>query len=145
MIDFKKIIVKNLEFAQEQITENLKKAGTYTSGATSAMFEIRNVTETSGQLWGWKYYEMWERGRKPNKNQSSVIGFALWIAPKLQAWAEAKGIKINPVGAGVNIARNGSKLHRQGGRNDIYTPVFAKLKDNLAKEIGNELIKIIIK
>ena len=65
-----------------------------------------------------------ETGRKPGKVPK-------WFYQKIQQWAKDKGIQVeNPKSFAYfvarKIAREGTELHRQGGRADIYSPEIEK-------------------
>lgn len=133
------IIANNLNRAITEIFRNLTEKGKYTTGKTANSLEVRNVSAMGGQIWGWEYYQVWETGRKPGK-MPPVNPLIEWARLKLglagkeatsAGWSMAKG-----------IALRGTTLYQQGGRKDIFTPVFASLADRIAEQLGQYYVEI---
>jgi hypothetical protein len=142
MKSISEIIQSALDQTKQSIIANHINAGQLTTGKTSGLFDIQNVSNTGGQLWGWQFMGVWETGRKPGK----------WPPRQpIQQWVEAKLGKTGSDAKSIayliqrKIGNEGSSLFRQGGRKDIFTPPIERLFNELPGQIGNELINIILK
>ncbi len=137
------------EIINEQLTECLKSitanhiaAGQWTTGKTIGMLEVQNVSNAGGQLWGWKFYQVWETGRMAGRWPPRQP-IQEWVEKKLgRTGAEARSLAFL---IQRKIGNEGSSLYRQGGRKDIFTPPIDKLFTELPEKIGDELLDIILK
>ena len=121
--DIKGILGKEFESLRQRIIENHIRAGQKASGKTISSLRVY-VNDNQGTLFGRQAFGVLETGRKPGKVPK---GFYLII---LQ-WVKDKGIQVeNPKSFAYlvarKIAREGTELHRQGGRADIYSPEIEK-------------------
>jgi hypothetical protein len=94
-----------------------------------------------GQLWGFKFYRVWETGRKPGK-RPPFNPIYQWVISKLSASPERReGIAFAIMN---KIAKDGTQLFQKGGRKDIFTPEFDKLGVRLTSDLGKLLMDMII-
>lgn len=121
--DIKGILDEELESLRQRIIENHIRAGQKASGKTISSLRV-DVNDNQGTLFGRQAFGVLETGRKPGKVPK---GFYQTI----QQWVKDKGIQVeNPKSFAYlvarKIAREGTELHRQGGRADIYSPEIEK-------------------
>lgn len=121
--DIKGILDEELESLRQRIIENHIRAGQKASGKTISSLRVY-VNDNQGTLFGRQAFGVLETGRKPGKVPK---GFYQTI----QQWVKDKGIQVeNPKSFAYlvarKIAREGTELHRQGGRADIYSPEIEK-------------------
>ena len=115
------------------IQDNMSRTGTNASGQTSR--EIKSTaTDDSVTVDGPAWVFVVETGRGPG-GMPPVGNLASWISAKpvisnnanSLAWAISK-----------TISEKGTKLFREGGRDDIITPAISDERvDNLNKEIAD--------
>lgn len=135
-----KILTDELNALKQRVIQNHLSAGQKASGRTIKSLEVI-VDEKSGTLYGRKFIGTLETGRNPGRVPK---GFRLII----EQWAKDKGITVdNPKSfayfVAKKIATEGTKLHRSGGRDDIYsneipksiTAILKGLADNYTSEI----------
>ena len=121
--EIKGILGEELESLRQRIIENHIRAGQKASGKTISSLRV-DVKDNQGILFGRQAFGVLETGRKPGKVPK-------WFYQKIQQWAKDKGIQVeNPKSFAYfvarKIAREGTELHRQGGRADIYSPEIEK-------------------
>jgi hypothetical protein len=121
--DIKGILDEELESLRQRIIENHIRAGQKASGKTISSLRVY-VNDNQGTLFGRQAFGVLETGRKPGKVPK---GFYQTI----QQWVKDNGIQVeNPKSFAYlvarKIAREGTELHRQGGRADIYSPEIEK-------------------
>lgn len=136
-IEQKQILSTELESLRERIIQNHFAAGQKASGKTAKSMRVI-MEEDSGELIGRKAFGTLETGRKGGKVPA---GFATIIL----RWAQDKGIKVdNPKSFAFlvarKIAREGTLLHRQGGRADIYSTEIPKTIDRLIERLTENQI-----
>lgn len=121
--DIKGILGEELKSLRQRIIENHIRAGQKASGKTISSLRVY-VNDNQGTLFGRQAFGVLETGRKPGKVPK---GFYQTI----QQWVKDNGIQVeNPKSFAYlvarKIAREGTELHRQGGRADIYSPEIEK-------------------
>lgn len=145
-IDVKSILLSALSSAKEQIQRNLADTGTNASGKTSQSLAVA-VTDTSGELSGRFAFGTVETGRKEGKVPSGFRDI-------IYRWMQDKGVHAEAQGRrsqesadrsmayliARKIAREGSKLYREGGRKDIYSNVLPITIERVSTELTNEYI-----
>lgn len=135
------------ESAVTQIRSNMAAAGQNATGKTSESLTV-SATEQRLTITGRQAFWTLERGRGPGRTPKN---FRQIIA----AWIVAKGLplQLKPIkretgrdaytrallaAAGAiawNIHKQGTKLYREGGRNDIYTPVLEELENKIVARL----------
>lgn len=128
---------KSLKDLKDNIISRHVAAGQVASGRTKAGFEVKMLTPLHGQLLGYSYSGVLERGRKSGKTPKE---FRLII----ERWAIAKGITFSSEAdrsrfayfVAQKIRREGTKLYRSGGSIDIFSSAIEEMKETLTKELG---------
>ena len=163
MIKIKDILQEELEALQTTISDNMRQAGQVASGRTLASMHVV-VEELHGTLYGGlpegAPIGTFETGRRAGKVPAGFAGI-------IRDWMEDKGIKGEPIPyvrqpserwqpkydpqergnralAGAiahKIQTEGSKLHREGGRNDIYTPAVQQTIENIQRRIKATMVE----
>ena len=121
--EIKGILVEELDNLRQRIIDNHIRAGQKASGRTIASLRIE-VTDNQGSLFGRQAFGVLETGRKPGKVPKGFYQI-------IQQWVKDKGIQVESPKSfayfvAQKIAREGTELHRQGGRADIYSPEIEK-------------------
>lgn len=134
----RQIIEKHLTDLKNRIIENHLAAGQKASGKTAESLNIQNPDENSIGLFGRSYFAVLETGRKPGKVPKGFYSIILkWIEdkrinvekPKTMAYFTAR-----------KIANDGTKLFRDGGRNDIFSAPVEQTKRTIESDIMKQAI-----
>ncbi|WP_278685650.1 hypothetical protein [Alistipes finegoldii] len=142
-----RIVAEELDRARRKIIENHIAAGQQTTGATAESITITVTTNggvTTGTMDARPYFAVLETGTQPwktphtrqRRDGSTYVSAPKWFADIIAEWATAKGVDINPYAAAYRIMTDGSKLFRDGGREDIFTPEIAALSDRIADRLA---------
>ena len=145
-IDVRSILYRALNEAKVRIQQNLATTGTNASGRTSRSLEVV-VDDTSGTLFGRQAFGTVETGRRAGR---VPYGFTDII----YQWMQDKGVhaRVNGLRSqrsadmsmayhiAKKIAREGSKLYRDGGRVDIYSNVLPVTIEQVKRETTNSYI-----
>lgn len=131
------ILGEELGRLRSRIAANIQDAGQNTTGATIA--SMRTAVEQdpfgfTGRLTGRPFFGALETGSRPWRVQylrQKKDGSTYPAAPKffidiIRDWMDAKGVAGSPFLVATKIMREGSKLYREGGREDIYTNEIAE-------------------
>lgn len=115
-----------------RIIDNHIRARQKASGRTIASMRVE-VTENSGILWGRKAFGTLETGRRPGRVPKGFYKIIL-------DWIEAKGIRVEKPKTFAyfiarKIAREGTQLYRDGGRDDIYSKEIDKTIKNIMEKV----------
>ena len=130
--DAKKVVQEELNALRQKIIDNHLRAGQKASGRTIASLHVE-VDESEGTLFGRKAFGTLETGRRGGKVPKGFYHIILqWMKdkrinvekPKTFAYFVAK-----------KIAREGTKLYRQGGRDDIYSNEIQKTEERILNRI----------
>lgn len=122
----------------QQIQDNLQSTGTNATGKTSSSLKYtvtQEGTKATLRITGRKYFATVETGRKatPNYDKPSKA-----FVQAIKEWAEAKGVDSKFAYAiAKSIHKIGTKLFRDGGRNDVVSNV---VNQNLVDKISNDLM-----
>jgi len=135
--DQKTILKSELESLRDRIIQNHIAAGQKASGKTIQSLLV-DVTEDQGELTGRGFFAVLETGRKGGKVPKGFQAIIL-------KWAKDKGISIdNPKSFAFlvarKIAREGTLLHRTGGRTDIYSREIPKTIENVLRRLGDDQV-----
>lgn len=142
-IDIRKILTGALEEAKDKIQQNLANTGTNASGRTSASLDVV-VDSTVGTLFGRQAFGTVETGRKPGRVPAGFRDI-------IYQWMQDKGVHAEVTGRrsqqsadmsmayciARKIANEGSRLYRDGGREDIYTNVLPLTIERVQNEVTN--------
>lgn len=141
------IIEEWAENVINKIKENLDSTGTTASGKTKDSLELV-MTDNGFQIVGRQYFRSVEEGRPSG-------GIPYNMTEIIRKWMSDKGIE-NQFGKtesekrsaayliGQYIKTNGTKLYREGGREDIYTDVITEELPVLFDEIEGRVLETII-
>ncbi len=148
MATVQEILTRHLENVKSKVAQAMADNNRNASGRSVASLRVE-VNGNVGTLYGSKSFLVMERGKKPGK---VPYGFRDII----KQWVIAKGISVAPIPSkrndskytpyerGLNslagaiaykIMREGSKLHRDNGFNDIYTTAVKEELESLASEL----------
>lgn len=149
------VLTEELEALKAKIIAQHVGAGQKASGRTAASLRIE-VTEEEGTLYGRSPFGTLETGRKPGK---APQGFQSII----REWMADKGISATPIPYKTDrphkytpqergnlslsfliarkIKREGTRLFRKGGRDDIYSNVIPAAIERIQSRIV-ELLKL---
>ena len=141
IVDVSKILKSALNDARDSIRANLLSTGTNASGRTSESLEVV-VEGDVGILYGRQAFGTVETGRKGGKIPAGFRDI-------IYQWMQDKGVHaevtVNRSQRSADmsmayhiakkIAREGSKLYRDGGRNDIYSNVLPLTIERVRKEV----------
>lgn len=150
MLSNSEIIRNELAILQQTIIANMKAANQTATGKTISMFGIENISETHGELVGAKWVGALENGSGPTKKRGTSSYEDL--VTRWSEWIVAKGITVADEKALNRLAKFfiwykskfGTKLYRNGGRRDIYTPAIETLTSNLSNQISKQNIESIL-
>lgn len=145
-IDIRRILTSALEEAKVKIQQNLASTGTNASGRTSRSLTVE-VDGNTVMLNCRQAFGTVETGRKPGRvpyNFRDII----------YQWMQDKGVHAKVEGRrsqesadrsmayiiARKIANEGSKLYREGGRDDIYSNVLPLTIERVRNEVTNVYI-----
>jgi hypothetical protein len=121
----------------EQIRQNLSSTGTSATGKTarSLRYEVtQEGTKATLKVIGKPFFAVVETGRKATPNKKPSPDFVA----NIKEWLQARGMETKPAYAiALSINKKGSKLFRDGGRQDIYSNV---INQNLVDKISLDLL-----
>lgn len=148
------IMREEVERARQLIINHIRINGQNASGRTIASLKVEQPSEDETILWGHKPFGVLETGRRAGKIPYGFAGI-------IRQWMKDKGLHGRPIpyktkrqhkytpqergdmsmaGAIAHaIANKGSKLHRTGGRADVYSNVVP----DTMKRLGQRLISLI--
>jgi hypothetical protein len=150
LIDIKEIEVmlqSVFERAKQDIIANHESAGQVASGKTRDSMSVEVTTDTTSAtatMYGRKYFAALETGSKPWENQYThpPKPFVETIAQ----WMVDKGIEgVSAYLVARKIMREGSKLYREGGRQDIFTPAMEDIEQRIDAQLSSILETITTK
>lgn len=137
-----------MDIGLERLLEELKlniinrhiSAGQVASGRTKAGFGVKMLSPFRGQLLGYNYSGVLERGRRAGKIPKNFTAI-------IAKWAAVKGITFNSdkdrarfvYFVAKKIREQGTMMYRQRREEDIFTTATLKFEDILSIEIGNLL------
>lgn len=147
--EFDEMLLQWAEGVIERIKGRLDSTGTTASGRTKESLEAV-LTDSGVQILGRPYFQGVEIGRPAGRipyNMTQII----------RQWMEDKGIS-SQFGSteaqkrsaayliGQFIKNNGTRLYREGGRDDIYTDVIEeelpKLFQNIDGRVAESLLRL---
>jgi len=135
------------EQVRKEIVANHERAGQVASGKTRDTMRTE-VTSGAGSvtaaLYGRKYFAALETGSKPWKKQYKHPPRP--FVDTIARWMSDKGITgVSAYLVAKKIMREGSKLHRDGGREDIFTPAMEQAERLIDEQISDILTTITMK
>lgn len=130
--EIRTILREELEALRQRIAQNLDSTGTTVTGATKDSMQVR-VEGLYGILTGRQAFSTLENGSRPWSRQPKRT--PKWFADLIGEWIEARGLDLNQWAVAHTIIRKGSKLYREGGRADIYSPEIQKALDAIGSRV----------
>ena len=130
--DARKVVSEELESLRQRIIENHLRAGQKASGRTIASLHVETDND-GGILFGRKAFGTLETGRRGGKVPKGFYHI-------IYQWMQDKGIQVEKPKSFAylvarKIAREGTKLYRQGGRDDIYSSEIPKTEESILSRI----------
>lgn len=137
MMDVKKIVDEELNALRLRIIDNHLKAGQKASGKTIASLRVES-DDNGGTLYGRKAFGTLETGRRGGKVPKGFYRI-------IYQWMQDKGIQVERPKSFAylvarKIAREGTKLYRQGGRDDIYSNEIPKTIESIGDKVRGLLM-----
>ena len=134
----RQIIEKHLTDLKNRIIENHLAAGQKASGKTAESLNIQNTDENSIGLFGRSHFAVLETGRKGGKVPKGFYAIILkWIEDKR---IDVEKPKTMAYFTAQKIAREGTKLFRDGGRNDIFSAPVEQAKRSIESDVMKQAI-----
>ena len=143
-----KLLDDGLSKLKEDIIANIERAGKSATGTTVKALE-HSVSGFRGMLEGAPWTFTLERGRgKAKRNTGQKKEFI----EGLKRWIVARGIPVNSQEDLERLAKffrwyineHGTKLFREKGRKDIFTPPINEFTDSLSENLSNLYVEEII-
>jgi hypothetical protein len=137
--DIEVMLTEVFEQAKRDIIANHERAGQVASGKTRDSLSVEvtsDTTSATATMYGRKYFAALETGSQPWKKQYKhpPKPFVETIAK----WMVDKGIEgVSAYLVARKIMREGSKLYRDGGRQDIFTPVMEDIEQRIDAELSS--------
>lgn len=130
--EIRQILLEELEDLRKRITENMGKADQIVTGRTRDSMQV-TVEGNAGVLTGRRAFATLETGsrpwsRKPKREPK-------FFADLIGEWIDKKGLDLNKWAVAHTIIHQGSKLYREGGRADIYSPELQPTIDRIGARI----------
>jgi hypothetical protein len=129
------ILMEELQTLKAQITANIRATGQWASGKTAASMAVM-VSGSIGELVGRRAFGTLETGRRGGRVPRNFMGI-------IYDWMQAKGVHAEPIPYKTSrphkyteqergdrtmayfiaktIRREGTRLYRDGGRDDVYS------------------------
>lgn len=120
-----------------QIRANLAATGTNATGKTSQSihFEVKDEgLKQTLRVLGKPYLFVVETGRKPTPQYTKP---SKQFVASIKEWADTKGLGKFAYGIALSIHQKGTKLFREGGRQDIISNV---VNENLTAQITKDIL-----
>jgi hypothetical protein len=138
----REIIESRLRELMQEVKDNHINAGQRASGKTIESLKIESDENSVGLL-GRKYFGVLETGRKPGKVPKGFYKTILEWAKSKQNLVLDDDTSIQSFAWRVayKIATEGTKLFREGGRNDIYSIAVERAKKDINTAIGRMAIE----
>ena len=131
------ILADELKTLQERIVENIHKADKYVTGkmAGSIRQEVSGSgSEVSGSLTAAPFFAVLETGTKPWRKQ--YLHPPRFFREIISEWIDNRGLDLSPYFVARKIMRKGSKLYREGGRDDIFSVEIPLFSDRLSRRLA---------
>ena len=141
-----KAISLKLDDAKQRIIANMGSAGQMVSGRTAESLKVERVAPNEVRLVARPFFSALETGSQPWSGKTGESMSAQDFRAIIEQWATRKGIVpagMKPQSFAYVVARKimneGSKLYRQGGRKDIFTPEIERVQDEINESISGTL------
>lgn len=135
-MDIKQTLSEQLNDLRLRIIENHIRAGQKASGRTIQSMQV--VVEDMGDsvvgtLYGRQYFQNLETGNKPWKNPTTKV--PRFFHDIIDQWISDKGLSLNAWAVAYKIIHEGTKLYRDGGRDDIYSNEIPKTLESIGDAV----------
>lgn len=131
------ILREELDQLRSDIIFRHEQAGQVASGKTREALEVQLPDQTTGQLIGFAYSGVLERGRKPGRVPRDFIDILKrWAAAKNISFSNEKQFNIWANAVKWKIIREGTKLYRSGRNEDIFSTPYEELNTRLSARIA---------
>lgn len=137
--DIEMMLTEVFEQAKRDIIANHERAGQVASGKTRDSLSVEvtsDTTSATATMYGRKYFAALETGSAPWKKQYKHPPRP--FVDTIQRWMDDKGIEgVSAYLVARKIMREGSRLYRDGGRQDIFTPVMEDIEQRIDAELSS--------
>ena len=130
--EIRQILREELEDLRARIIANMERADQVVSGKTRDSMQVE-VRGNAGVLTGRRAFATLETGSRPWSRKPKRT--PKWFADLIGEWIDAKGLDLNQWAVAHSIIHKGSKLYREGGRTDVYSPELQKTMDRIGERI----------
>lgn len=130
--EIRQILREELEDLRARIIANMERADQIVSGKTRDSMQV-SVRDNAGVLTGRQAFATLETGSRPWSKKPKRT--PKWFADLIGEWIEQRGLDLNQWAVAHTIIHKGSKLYREGGRADIYSPELQKTIDCIGARI----------
>lgn len=150
-VDLVSILSQTGTTVVDKIKQNLASTGTNATGRTAASLRFEVINETDKQILrvtGKPFFKVVETGRKATPEYSNP---SKQFVDDIKQWVKARGIDEKAAyGIAKSIHQKGTKLFRDGGRQDIFsdviTPTFVdEISKGILNQFTNEYLKNVVK
>lgn len=130
--EIRQILLEELEDLRKRITENMGKADQIVTGRTRDSMQV-TVEGNAGVLTGRRAFATLETGSRPWSRKPKRV--PKFFADLIGEWIDKKGLDLNKWAVAHTIIHQGSKLYREGGRADIYSPELQPTIDRIGARV----------
>lgn len=130
--EIRQILLEELEDLRKRITENMGKADQIVTGRTRDSMQV-TVEGNAGVLTGRRAFATLETGSRPWSRKPKRV--PKFFADLIGEWIDKKGLDLNKWAVAHTIIHQGSRLYREGGRADIYSPELQPTIDRIGARI----------
>lgn len=130
--EIRQILLEELEDLRKRITENMGKADQIVTGRTRDSMQV-TVEGNAGVLTGRRAFATLETGSRPWSRKPKRV--PKFFADLIGEWIDKKELDLNKWAVAHTIIHQGSKLYREGGRADIYSPELQPTIDRIGARI----------
>lgn len=130
--EIRKILLEELTGLKNRIGRNMARADEVVTGRTRDSMQV-SIGDTYGVLTGRQAFATLETGSRPWSRQPKRV--PRFFADLIGEWIEARGLNLNKWAVANTIIREGSKLYREGGRSDVYSPEIAHTMERIGDRV----------
>lgn len=130
--EIRKILLEELTGLKNRIGRNMARADEVVTGRTRDSMQV-SIGDTYGVLTGRQAFATLETGSRPWSRQPKRV--PKFFADLIGEWIEARGLNLNKWAVANTIIREGSKLYREGGRSDVYSPEIAHTMERIGDRV----------
>lgn len=123
---------------RDDIAENINRMGLKASGATQASMRVE-VTGNEVALWGRRFFAAMEYGSRPWSGATGIRCTFQAFREIIRQWASDKGLSFGQAkqhdrtisAITAKIIREGSRLYRRAGYQDVYDTLIAEAVNDM--------------